>query len=100
MTQGIPPAPPLPHAVSAPQLHAGADEADEDEREPHVLLARYRKARRVAKVLIQHGATAESALELGKTELGRTMAAQVAGTRVPSKVTWPLVVELVSEVRP
>lgn len=82
------PLPPLPPTV-------------EDERAPHVLVARYRKARKLANALtLLEGANAASVADLGAQELGRVLAAQVAGVNVPSETTWALVVELVREVRP
>jgi len=76
-----------------------APEVDEA-RAPFVLVARYRKARAIAKRLLALGADKTAATQLGATELGRTLAAQAVGVNVPSEVTWALVVELVSEVRP
>jgi len=76
-----------------------APEVDEA-RAPFVLVARYRKARAIAKRLLALGADKTTAAQLGETELGRTLAAQAVGVNVPSEVTWALVVELVSEVRP
>lgn len=83
-----------------PVLAARAAAGQDDERAPHVLVARYRKARAVATTLLQHGATAAQVEELGKMDIGRALAAQAAGTRIPSTTTWALVVELVREVRP
>jgi hypothetical protein len=74
--------------------------AEVDAQAPYVLVARYKKARLIAKSLLALGATAESAAHLGKFEDGRRLAAAAAGTHVPSPVTWMLVVELVREVRP
>lgn len=72
----------------------------DDERAPHVLIARYRKARAIAHVLLSNGANEATAFELGKTELGRQLAALAASQHVPSETTWALVVEMVREVRP
>lgn len=78
-------------------------ESGDDAREGHVLVARYRKARVLADYLAQYVETAnaetaaQSVAVLGQAEVGRQLAAQAAGTRVPSEVTWALVVELVRE---
>lgn len=83
----------------APVIPASA--AVEDDRATHILVARYRKARKIANHLtLLEGASAASVAALGEQELGRVLAAQAAGTRVPSETTWALVVELVREVRP
>ncbi len=75
--------------------------ADQDAvREQRILVARYRKARAIAKMLLANGGGVESVTQLGQYELGRQLAAQAAGTNVPSETTWALVVELVREVRP
>lgn len=71
-----------------------------DVRDRHVLVARYRKARAIAKVLLASGGNVESATQLGTFELGRSLAAKAADVNVPSETTWALVVELVREVRP
>lgn len=70
------------------------------ERDPHVLVARYRKARRCANALLANGADVTSTEQLGQSELGRKLTAQVAHCNTPSETTWALVVELVREVKP
>lgn len=77
-------------------------EADEA-RDAHVLVARYRKARKLADHLaafvqaVNAEAAAESVAVLGRTEVGRALAAKAAGVNDPSPTTWALVVELVRE---
>lgn len=96
------PVPPLPGASrkDAAAVLAENRAATLEERAPHVLVARYRKARAIAKHILGLGATAEVATQLGQYELGRQLAAQAADVNVPSETTWALVVELVREVRP
>lgn len=65
------------------------------------LVSRYRKAKKIALALIKLGATADSLKAVTKTdefELYRKLSAEIAGTHVPSPVTWQLVIELVKEV--
>ena len=85
--------------------HSSASQAPalapvEDDRAPHILVARYRKARAVAKTLLALGASKDDAIALGETEVGRALAAKAADVNVPSTTSWALVVELVAEVRP
>lgn len=66
---------------------------------PHKLVARYRKAKKIAKAL-RHavpGVTHQDAEDLGSTEIGRELAGAVAHTNVPSDVTWALVVEMLRD---
>lgn len=60
-------------------------------------IARYKKAKKISSLLIMLGGTKESVIELGKTEMGRTLAANGASTHVPSEVTWELIVAMVEE---
>lgn len=90
----------MAHTQTQAQAQAPAPVETESDRERFVLVARYKKARAIAKHLLTLGATAETAAELGRLELGRQLSATTAGTRVPSEVTWALVIELVREVRP
>lgn len=61
------------------------------------LVARYRKARRIADKI--HGIDA-SLEDLRDADLAtRALAAQLAGTHIPSECTWALVVELITERR-
>jgi hypothetical protein len=90
-----PPAPPIP--LIRPAAAAPVDLHDDDN--PHKLVARYRKARKIAVLLLAHGANAEAAESLN-SDIGRKVAAQAADVNVPSETTWALVVELVREVRP
>ncbi len=62
------------------------------------LVARYRKAKKIALLLIAMGGNVESVKQLGASEMGRTLAANAAKTHVPSDITWALVVALVEEV--
>lgn len=66
----------------------------------HMLVARYRKARKCAQALLASGADSASARSVGSTLVGRTLTAKAADCNVPSETTWALVVELVHEVRP
>ena len=72
----------------------------DDAREPYKLVARYKKAKAIAHLLLANGATASSAAVLGAIDIGRSLAALAAGQHTPSEVTWALVVEMVREVRP
>lgn len=62
-----------------------------------ILTARYRKAKKLAVMLIGSGASAEDVKTLGSTEIGRQLAAKAVGGNVPSEVTWALVNEMVQE---
>jgi hypothetical protein len=64
---------------------------------PHVLVARYRKARKLANTMVSEGFTADETASITHNEPARKLAAKLAGTNVPSEVTWALVVELVRE---
>ena len=84
--------------------HSSASQAPaiapvEDDRAPFILVARYRKARAIAKALLALGASKDDAIALGATEVGRTLAAKAANVNAPSPTSWALVVELVGEVR-
>lgn len=57
-----------------------------------VAAARTRKAALLADVLERHGATSHQAFALPPS--GRTMAAELAGVRLPSDTTWAAVVAL------
>ncbi len=61
-------------------------------------MARYRKAKKIALLLIAMGGNVESVKQLGASEMGRTLAANAAKTHVPSEVTWHLVNEMVTEI--
>jgi hypothetical protein len=95
----VPPAPPVPPLLAAVGRAPEVVPPPVDDN-PHKLVARYRKARRIAQAIIDAGGDADATLTVGQTELGRTLAARVAGTHVPSEVTWALVFELVREQRP
>lgn len=72
----------------------------DDVTEACKLIARYKKAKKLALALVQHGADGESAVKLGETLVGRSLAAKAVGGHVPSDVTWALVVEMVKEINP
>lgn len=101
----VPPAPALPaHDDSGEVIQPLADLAQRprvipEDDNPHKLVARYRKARKIATTLrrLQPGVAYEDAVVLGTTEVGRTLAAEAAGTRIPSEVTWALVVEILRD---
>jgi len=77
-----------------------ADVPDADVQAERILVARYRKSRKCAQVLLSLGADAGSAIDIGRTTVGRALVAKAAETHVPSTTSWALVVELVREVRP
>lgn len=65
------------------------------------LVARYRKAKKIALALIQLGATPQQLKNIAASEefeLYRELSAKLAETHVPSPVTWQLVIEMVKEV--
>jgi hypothetical protein len=106
----LPVAPPVPGVDEAvrrarhltPGAHrTQASTKATDEGNPHKLVAQYRKARKVADALVKLGATTASIPELEgeQAEVYRRLAAEVAGTRVPSKESWALVLVLVEEGR-
>lgn len=57
--------------------------------------ARATKAYRLADVLTAHRSSASSAAAL--PDEGRTLVAELAGTRQPSEATWALVCEILAE---
>lgn len=66
--------------------------------EPFKLVARYRKARKIANFLVLTGVSVEDVAALGTSSLGRQLVAEKIGGHVPSETTWALVTELVREV--
>lgn len=93
------PAPPaLPPGIA--RAAAAAEAPERDVQAERILVNRYRKARKCANALLAAGAPASQVEELGKSDLGRKLTAQVAQCNTPSPTTWALVVELVREVRP
>ncbi len=70
------------------------------------LVARYRKAKKIALKIVSIAAgagddtqtTLETVQKLGQIETGRKLAAEAAGVNVPSVVTWALVIEMVTEI--
>ena len=66
---------------------------------PYRLVARYRKARKIADALYKLEVPTDAFAASSDNTALRTLAAQVAGTNVPSETTWALVVELITEKR-
>lgn len=108
----VPPAPVVPPRTIAEMIDEAEDDRDAPrlaqtmqtpapwaaDDNPFKLVARYRKARKIADALrTLPGATTENVATLGASETVRAMAARLANTNVPSEVTWALVVELVRE---
>lgn len=68
------------------------------EDNPHKIVNQYRKARKIAEVLITHYASHADVVNASGAMI--TMAATLAETSEPSETTWALVVELVKEAKP
>lgn len=87
--------PALPTLAAVPAQAAPVDERDvQAER---ILVNRYRKARKCAKVLVNFAAYASDAEQILATEAGRKLVAQAADCNVPSVTTCALIVEIVRE---
>lgn len=100
-----PPAPVIPVSESVRRLTTptrGAYQGEpEDERAPHILVARYRKARKIATAFLASEAqpSADELIAVGEYDAVRELAGKAVGVNTPSRVTWALVVELVNEAR-